>query len=102
MKNPNSPVIESIVINARRWFQKAYGNTYFSGELLVNDQQVAVISLQYGYGEQCVYELIQLAIKNGALPAQTENNAVWRYLDSLCDRDQQSINIVDVKRKKDL
>lgn len=94
--------IQSIEIQARRWFQKSYGNTYFAGELYINDQLVVKIDFQYGYDNQCVVELIELAIKEGKLPANTEKNAVWRYLDNICPRDQQIINIIDVKRKKDL
>lgn len=43
--------MQSLVINARRWFQKSYGNTYFTADIVVDGELVHTLPFQYGYGE---------------------------------------------------
>ncbi len=97
--------MKTLIINARRWFQRTYGNTYFSGELLLDGEELVNIDFQYGYGGHCTHELINKAIKEGKLPAKLvydngccESN--WVYFERLGYKVIE--NIVDVQRKKDL
>lgn len=47
--------IKTIDLNAREWFDKINGNSYFSCEIILNyeleSQTVLKIPFQYGYGE---------------------------------------------------
>ena len=42
---------KSITINAKEWFDKANGNSYFAGTIQV-DEKVYLMPFQYGYGTQ--------------------------------------------------
>jgi len=44
-------MIKSIAINAKEWFDKANGNSYFAGTIQVDDK-VYLMPFQYGYGTQ--------------------------------------------------
>ena len=90
--------IKTIEIQARRWFQKSYGNTYFSGEIYVNDKLAGKVVFEYGYGDHCIDFLFKVAQETGKLPLT--NDRLWQ----VCrDNDIKLLtNIVDVKRKKDL
>lgn len=93
--------MKTIEIQARRWFQSSYGNTYFTGEIYVNDALAATIKNQYGYGDHCAYELLDAAIKAGILPEKERNTqAPWKYAED--NGFNLLVNIKDVKRKKDM
>ena len=47
-----------ITIIGRRWFDKKYGNTYFSSRIYVDGGLVKTIPMSYGYGDQ--YEQVSL------------------------------------------
>ncbi len=42
----------SITIRGRRWFQKSYGNTYYTASIFVDGKQVHSFPESYGYGDQ--------------------------------------------------
>ncbi len=44
-------MITKIEIQAKEWFDKMNGNSYFSGTIQVDDKEY-LMSFQYGYGEQ--------------------------------------------------
>ena len=52
--------IKTIDIAAKEWFDKTYGNSYFSAQIILNyglkDQQKYCLPFQYGYGDQYIYE----------------------------------------------
>ena len=43
-----------IEINAKEWFDKANGNSYFSATVLIDDELVAELPFQYGYGDHYI------------------------------------------------
>lgn len=97
---------KSISIVGRRWFQRSYGNTYFSADIYVNGVQAGRIPFSYGYGDQYLYEAIDWLEENGYMPDREhhENGSAepgWRYF-----RDDRGIpfeySVMDVPRKKDL
>ena len=49
LNDKNGKPVESVVIYARRWFQKTYGNTYFTADICVNGEKVGELPYQYGY-----------------------------------------------------
>ena len=42
--------IERIEVQGREWFDKVNGNSYCSARILVDDELIAVVPFQYGYG----------------------------------------------------
>lgn len=50
---------KSITINAKEWFDKVNGNSYFAGTIQVNDKEY-LMPFQYGYGTQFEQEAKKL------------------------------------------
>ena len=44
-----------IYVEAREWFDKSGGNSYFSGRVFIDGDLVAGLPFQYGYGSQFEY-----------------------------------------------
>lgn len=63
--------IENIHINAKEWFHKNFGNSYFSGIVIVNkdleNEQVMKMPFQYGYDEQYRYAAKDLISKTNEI-----------------------------------
>lgn len=90
--------LQKIEIQARRWFQKSYGNTYFSGEIYVNDKIAGKVDFCYGYGDQCLDHLFKVAQEAGKIPLT--NDHLWQYC---IDNNIKLVkSVIDVNRKKDL
>ena len=64
MKNNNLKLIKTIDINAKEWYDKINGNSYFSGYVVVNkgtkSENIFIMRFQYGYGEQYLTTGIQM------------------------------------------
>jgi hypothetical protein len=47
--------IKTIDVNAKEWFDKVNGNSYFSGEIIINygmkSEKTITMPFQYGYGD---------------------------------------------------
>jgi hypothetical protein len=41
-------------IDAKEWFDRVNGNSYFSAVVTLDDEQIAVLPFQYGYGDHFV------------------------------------------------
>lgn len=86
--------IESMRIEAKRWFQRSYGNTYHTVKVFVNGE-VLRRDITYGYGNHYLQTAAELLKDNGyEIP---ENNGEAFRLVSRFDH-----TVEDVKRKKDL
>lgn len=61
--NVNLSDIECVHIQARRWFQRSYGNTYFSlsVDVEINGKLIEIINVpfQYGYGDHYDHVALQ-------------------------------------------
>jgi hypothetical protein len=61
--------ILTLDINAKEWFDKVNGNSYFSAEIVVNygmnDSQTIKLPFQYGYGDHYQYMAIEELQKQG-------------------------------------
>jgi hypothetical protein len=59
--------IKTIDINAKEWFDKVNGNSYFAGTVTVNyglkDCKSYIMPFQYGYGSQYTQEAFNLLKK---------------------------------------
>ena len=66
MKNNNLKLIKTIDINAKEWYDKINGNSYFAGYVVVNkgtkSENIFIMRFQYGYGEQYLHEGIKMVV----------------------------------------
>ena len=58
------PQVKTIDIQAKEWFDKVNGNSYFAGVITVNygkdSEMTFKMPMQYGYGEQYVFEALTI------------------------------------------
>ena len=66
----------SLFVEGREWFDKVNGNSYFSARLWVDGGQVAILTFQYGYGDQYLYEAQKKLLELGWLPQEGKNQAL--------------------------
>jgi len=63
--------IKTIDVNAKEWFDRINGNSYFSGTVTVNfgmkDEKEFIMPAQYGYGDQYLYEARARLIEHNML-----------------------------------
>ncbi len=56
--------IKTIDIQAKEWFDKVNGNSYFAGVITVNyskdDEMIFKMPFQYGYGEQYIQNALTM------------------------------------------
>ena len=61
--------ISTLDINAKEWFDKVNGNSYFSADVVINygmkDSQTIKLPFQYGYGDHYQYMAIEELKKQG-------------------------------------
>lgn len=91
--------LKKVEIYGKRWFQRSYGNTYFSVEIHINNNFVHKIDYQYGYGDQFQHVAFKWLKENGYVKTD-ENTWSWRYFKE--NNIEYSVYAQDVKRKKDL
>ncbi len=82
-------------IDAKRWFQKTYGNTYHSVRILRDGHEPIYLPFQYGYGEQWLQTAIDYLRANGFPQAEYGT----RYLREVLGG---TYSVSDVARRKDL
>lgn len=58
--------IKSVNITTKEWFDKTYGNSYFSAQVVINNKYLIKLPFQYGYGDHSIdmvaKKLIELGI----------------------------------------
>ena len=76
--------IRTIDIDAKEWFDKTYGNSYFSGTVTVNfgmkTERTFKMPFQYGYGDSYVYAGFDLLEKE-KLIKRNHPSETWNYCD---------------------
>lgn len=97
--------VEFVHIQARRWFQKSYGNTYFSlsVDVEINGKLIEVVNVpfQYGYGDH--YDAVALEEFKKAVNINIELKDYCYLSRALKESGIVVYNHVsDVDRKKDL
>ena len=65
--------MQSIFIEAREWFDKSGGNSYFAGRIEVDGGLVAYLPFQYGYESAYEYAALEELKKLGLVPETTRN-----------------------------
>ena len=68
---------KSLYVEGREWFDKVNGNSYFSARIWVDGGQVAILTFQYGYGDQYLYEAQKKLLELGYLPQENKNQGLW-------------------------
>ena len=91
-----------IIIDARRWFDRTYGNTYHSVTVTIKHARRADLVLrvdyEYGYGEQYLQTAHELLHKAGYFGPDYRD-----FRDAMrCDRSKFHVTCTDVQRKKEL
>ena len=65
--------VKTIDVNAKHWFDKVNGNSYFSAEVVTNygqaDAQTFILPFQYGYGDAYIYASLSELNKRGLIKA---------------------------------
>jgi hypothetical protein len=63
--------VKTIDVNAKHWFDKVNGNSYFSAEVVTNygqaDAQTFILPFQYGYGDAYIYASLSELNKRGLI-----------------------------------
>jgi len=75
--------IKTIDIQAKEWFDKINGNSYFSAEIIINygmkTTKSFIIPFTYGYGEYYIQATGQLLEKEKVI--KLEGKQLWQYCD---------------------
>ncbi len=83
--------VKTIDIQAKEWFDKINGNSYFAATITLNlgmsDEKSIKIPFQYGYGDSSRYRSIEQLQKDGILPNNgslssnyfKDNKIIFRY-----------------------
>ena len=73
--------LKTIDIQAKEWFDKVNGNSYFSGIITLNfgfpDVETFIMSFQYGYGDQYIHEAKCQLTGHNRISADY-GDALWR------------------------
>jgi hypothetical protein len=84
----NAYQVQTIDINAKEWFDRINGNSYFAGSVTLNFGQPDAITLnmpfQYGYGDSYQYAAMSMLKEKGYTDARymqdfREQNIIVRY-----------------------
>ena len=87
--------VKTIDVNAKEWFDKANGNSYFSGTITLNfgldreDNDIEYkrfdMPFQYGYGDHYVDMANQQLIKEGIFNVKRHENGSYGHLRIYCE-----------------
>ena len=87
--------MKTITIIAKEWFDRINGNSYFSARIFPDNEtsEPIILPMQYGYGDQYIYESRDKMIEAGILPADAKDENLTRY----CRENQ--INLIYTKHE---
>ncbi len=85
-----------IEVRAKEWFDRVNGNSYFSARVYLDDEEIAVLPFQYGYGSH--YEHMAMQAIKGILKDRDfefdDNDQIWR----ICA--ENNIKLITNKQEK--
>ena len=104
VKDGSKPTIH---VEARRWFQKSYGNTYHSVFVFLNGdiQNGKYVGSSYGGGDQWEETAAELITAAGWVPARyRHDNGAYEPFGKWLERHGVILTeaVIDVQRKRDL
>lgn len=86
--------MKTIDINAKEWFDKVNGNSYFSAVVTIDyglkTQKAFTLPFQYGYEDHYIDMANQLLVKEGLIISKRHKNGVYPPLWQYC-RDNRII-----------
>lgn len=88
----------TIIVTIKTWFQKSYGNTYYSAKVRQGDDIILSIPFAYGCEGHATQEVIKALKTAGHLPKVGPVADVWQM-------ERQGalfVRHIEVSRKKDL
>lgn len=88
-----------ITVFGKRWFDKRWGNTYFSVVVLVDGIFKGKQPYEYGYGDQYLQRALEILQGVGVYP-KVEHEALWHLAE--LHGDKFNYFVADVASKKDL
>lgn len=95
----------SITVIGRRWFQRTYGNTYHTAEILIDGVSVHKTPRAYGYGSSYEDSAAQWLDAQGIITLKRYTNGstepLWQAIRERMGLAWSSIAL-DVSREKDL
>lgn len=75
--------IKTIDVQAKEWFDKINGNSYFSAVITLNfgmeDQKTIGVPFQYGYGDTYRQEAFEQLVKDGYIFPTDKQHTLWQY-----------------------
>jgi hypothetical protein len=69
---------KSVFVEARQWFDKSGGNSYFSARVWVNGVFVRALPFQYGYGSQYEAETMRALVDVGVISEDFVSRPFWQ------------------------
>ena len=94
------PKFRSLEILGRRWFQRSYGNTYHTTEIILDGELVHKTPRAYGYGDQYVQSAAEWLVREGYLSPLWAGKPLWQLRDDLGIK--YRAQAIDVPRERDL
>jgi hypothetical protein len=67
----------SIYVEAREWFDKTGGNSYFAGRVSVDGDLIGFLPFQYGYGSQFEYAAGKVLADKGYITEAEANEPLF-------------------------
>ena len=75
--------IKTIDVNAKEWFDKVNGNSYFSAKVIINygnnSETFLHLPFQYGYGDHYRDMAFRELINRGIIKDVPERTSHWQY-----------------------
>lgn len=100
VKDMPGPKFKTLEIIGRRWFQRTYGNTYHTTEIVIDGDVVHKTPKAYGYGDQYVQSAAEWLVRNGYLSPLWAGKPLWQLRDELGIK--YRAHAIDVSRERDL
>ena len=74
--------LKTVHVEALKWHDKTYGNTYFSAQITINNRWVVCLPFQYGYGSQFEFEAVHELQRLGML-SDKHQGAIKQAMDDI-------------------
>jgi len=75
--------IKTIDVQAKEWFDKVNGNSYFSEVITINygmaNEKTIDVPMQYGYGDQYIHTAFMELQKHGYIKQDNDRGSYWQY-----------------------
>ena len=67
----------SLFIQAREWFDKSAGNSYFSATITADGNEIAVLPFQYGYGDHYLSMARRKLVELGYITPEQDKGSLY-------------------------